>query len=333
MVRSLKKTIARVPQRTLLVGAGAAALAVGAGAFFLIRRGASVSVSDSSVAACRAAIPVDPGLKPTGAMLGGHFYSGQDAAHVAWLKDYLARRAASESGEAKRGTLAFAALQGREGSTAAVNTYDNQVFTWGTGWGGLGGLPMVMNRLVSASPAVVAKLAACGVKYTGNGSWAIDDGKGTVVTGKTPALQVIRGTPALMNLFIHLAKDPATREAVADAQLGAFLASSGTFAGSNEVATQALYNFVAHLKHWAPGFVAVDSAAAGVPGGPSEDRDRALAAAVVRVFYDKAPAKSYVRTGWKQLQGYALRDMKADGLDVGGDPLFTASEPPSKGIS
>jgi hypothetical protein len=189
---------------------------------------------------------------------------------------------------------------------------------------------MVMNRLISASPEVSSRLAVCGVRYTGSGAWAIDDGSGKVVTGKAPALQVIRGTPALLHLFIHLAKNPATRGPVADAQLGAFLASSGTFSGSETIATQALYNFVSHLKHWAPGFVSVDTASAEVPGAPNEERDRQLVPAIVRAFYRKAPANSYVRNaqGWKQLQGYALRDMKADGLDVSDDPMLTASEPP-----
>lgn len=309
------------------------ATAAGVAAFLgrdrIVGAAASLSPGGGSTAACRESVPVEPGLKKTSAMLGGHFYNGQDAAHVAWLKGYLTKKAESESGEKRRGVLAFAALQGREGSTAAVNTYDNQVFTWGTGWGGLGGLPMVMNRLISASPKVAARLAACGVTYAGNGSWSIVDSAGKTVAGKTPALQVIRSTPALMNLFIQLAKDASTREAVADAQLGAFLASSGTFSGSEAVATQALYNFVAHLKHWAPGYASgsVETAASEIPGSPSEERDRLLAPAIVRAFYNKAPAGSYVHKGWRQLQGY-VRDMKEDGLDVTGDPTLAAPDPP-----
>lgn len=313
--------------RLALLASGA--IAVGGGVWLAKAKLIAGGVSPRGYAACRASVPIEPGLKKTSAMLGGHFYNGQDAAHVAWLKDYIANRAASESGEKRRGALAFAALQGREGSTAAVNTYDNQIFTWGTGWGGLGGLPMVMNRLISASPKAAARLAACGVTYAGNGSWSIVGDDGKTVTGKTPALQVIRATPALMNLFIQLAKDPSTREAVADAQLGAFLASSGTFAGSETIATQALYNFVSHLKHWAPGYAsgAVESAASEFPGSPSEERDRMLAPAIVRAFYRKAPAGSYVHKGWKQLQGY-VRDMRTDGLDVTGDATLSASEPP-----
>jgi hypothetical protein len=289
----------------------------------------STSVAAGSVAACRASVPVEPLLKPTKIMKGGHVYSA-DPAQFAYLKEYLARKADQTSGEDKRRVLAFRALQGREGSTAAINTYDNQILTWGTGWSGLGGLPEVMDRLVASSPAVVARLKACGVEYLGHGQWSIVDDSGKVVTGKQEALQVIRKTPALIYLFIDLAKNPATRDAVTDAQLATFMVGSGKIPGSETIATQALFNFVTHLKHWAPSAMrgVVEAAGQAVPGEPSEDRDRLLAPEIVRRFVGQGP--SYVKnsSGWKQLQGYALRDMKADGLDVSGDPVITAAEPP-----
>jgi hypothetical protein len=317
-----------------------------AGFFFLGRKGAANpsgqgtteggAAPPSSVAACRAAVPVEPGLHATKDMLGGHIYSGNDPAHVAYLRSYLDAKAEAATGETKRGVLAFRALQGREGSTAAINSYDNQVVTWGTGWGGLGALPLVMDRLTASSPAVVATLAACGVRYLGGGRWAVDDGTGKVVEGKAEALQVIRATPALLNLFIHVAKNPSTRDAVTDAQLGTFLATSAKVAGSEQLATQALFNFVAHLKHWAPGYVvpphgktAVETAAAAVPGQPSEARDRQLAPEIVKAFYGNAGPKAYIVGSWKsQVQRYALHDMRDDGLDVTGDPVLSASSPP-----
>ncbi len=278
-----------------------------------------------SVETCRAAVPVEPGLKPTSALLGGHIYSGNDPELVAWLKDFLARRAEEVDPQYRRGVLAFAALQGREGSTAAVNTYDNQVFTWGTGWGGLGGLGRVMDTLVQNADARDA-LAACGVQYLGSNTWAVVDESGGVVTGKREALEVIRRTPALLDLFIHLAKDPQTREAVAEAQLDAFLKTSGNLPGSDTIATQALFNFATHLKHWAPGYMqgVVEEAASRVPGEPSPERDARLAPEVVRGFY--ARAGKWV-PDWRQMQTY-VRHMREDGLDVVSDPLLAASTPP-----
>ncbi len=57
----------------------------------------------------------------------------------------------------------LSAFQAREGSTAAINTYDNQIVAWGTGWGGLGWLGKVMER-ATASDAVREALGAAGVR-------------------------------------------------------------------------------------------------------------------------------------------------------------------------
>lgn len=285
---------------------------------------------ESGVTACRVALPSEPKLTRSGK---GYIDTGHDPVFIAWLKGYLAQKADAASGEAKRATLAFTALQDREGSTAAINTWDNQIFTWGTGFSGLGTLPMVMSRLVASSPAAVKRLADCGVKYLGAGNWSIDDGAGHVVTGKAPAMEAIRASIPLQNLFIALAKEPATREAVVDAQLGVFLASSGSFPSSTTIATQALYTFVSHLKHWAPGWAggAVTKAAAVVPGAASVERDKQLAPAIVQAFYAAAPANAYIVKQWTQLKGY-VRDMAHDGLDVTGDPVLAAASPPSKDL-
>lgn len=314
----------RLPSRPKFL---AAALSlIGLGALMMRRRDDDASTGD--VEACRAAVPIDPGLKSTSAMLGGHFYMGSDPAHIAYLKTRLQSLADAASGEDRRRILAFSALQGREGSTAAINSYDNQIVTWGTGWGGLGGLPAVMDRLVAASPAFVERLKACGVEYLGNGQWRVVDG-GEVVTGKKEGLQAIRRQPVLLHLLIHLAKDPATRDAVTDAQLATFKAQAGSIPGSETIATQALFNFAAHLKHWAPAYMAgvVESAASAVAGAPTEARDRELAPEIVRGFYAKAKGYAW-RPDWKQLQGY-VRDMKNDGLDVTSDSVLAASVPPT----
>jgi hypothetical protein len=274
------------------------------------------------VTSCRSAVPVEPGLKP---YKSGHMYGGADPTHLAYLRGHLALRAEAASGEDRRRILAFLALQGREGSTAAINTYDNQILTWGTGWGGLGMLGSVLERL-RGSEAFVKALAACGVRYVGHGEWEVDDGSGKLVKGKRPALELIKATPALLHLLIHLARDPATRDAVTDAQLDAFKATSGNLPGSETIATQALFTFAAHLKHWAPGYMdgVLAEADRAVPGSPSPERDRLLAPEIVKGFYRRA--KGWI-PDWRQLQGY-VRDMKADGLDVTGDPILSAGAPP-----
>lgn len=298
--------------------------------FYVVAR-LALAHGASPVLACRAAVRPVPGLKTTSAMKGGHVYSGTNPTHVAWVKGYLDRRAAEASGDDARAVLAFRALQGREGSTSAVQTYDNQVLTWGTGWGGKGALGRVMGLLTARSPAVVQALKSCGVEYLGQNKWRVVDEDGRTVEGTEDALQVIRRTPALLALFVHLAEDPATREDVAAAQLDAFRALAGKVEGGGAIATQALYTFAAHLQHWAPEYMkgVVEEAARAVPGPPSPARDQRLAPLMVRGFYRRAPHGSYPWAQWAQLQRYALRDMKEDGLDVSHDPVLTASAPPS----
>jgi hypothetical protein len=279
------------------------------------------------VAACRAAVLVEPELHPTNAMRGGYVYYGRDPDLLSYLHGYLASVSAAATNP--RSVLAFAALLQREGSTAAINTYDSQLFTWGVGWGGLGGLPRVMDQLAS-DPMVSAALAACGVWYIGGGNWTVIDGSGHAVTGKAEALQVIRQTPALLNLFIQVAKDPNTRDAVANAQLAAFLATSGNVPAGSTISTQALYNLVTHLQHWAPNYMTgvLEAAAKATPGSPSPDRDRSLARQIVQGFYARAMGHGWV-PDWHQTQQYVLKDMAVDGLDVSGDPVLAAASAPN----
>lgn len=279
------------------------------------------------IAQLRAAVPVEPGLKKWGA---GHVYGGaSDRAHLAYLKDYLDGRAASASAADHRKIRAFWAFQGREGSTAAINTYDNQIVTWGTGWGGLGGLGKVMGRAV-ADEAVRDALGRCGVRYRGGNEYdVVDLDAGVVVTGRREALEVMRRSVPLLHLLIDIARSPATRDAATEAQLLTFMEGSANIAGADAIATQALFNFVAHLMHWAPGYAVgcLVWAAPQVGGEPSEDGDRRLAVLVGRYFYARAQKSRWI-PDWKQFQLY-FRHMKEDGLDCLDDPFIQAAAPPS----
>lgn len=279
------------------------------------------------IAQNRAAVPAEPGLKPWGA---GHMYAGSaDKAHLACLSGYFEARAAKASPADRRKILAFRAFQAREGSTAAINTYDNQIVTWGTGWGGLGILGKVMDR-ACASDAVRDALGAAGVRYRGSNVYDVVDLEAkAVVTGGREALEVMRRSVPLLHLLIDLARSPATRDAVTEAQLRTFMESSGNVSGADAVATQALFNLIAHLKHWAPGYVigCLEWAVPQAGDGPSADRDRRLAPLVGRYFYGKARKYRWI-PDWKQFQLY-FHHMKADGLDCLDDPFIRAAGPPA----
>jgi hypothetical protein len=275
----------------------------------------------------RGAVPVEPGLKPWG---GGYMYAGAgDASHRAYLETYLTDRVAKASPGDRRKILAFKALLSREGSTTAINTYDNQVVTWGTGWGGLGWLGQVMGRAV-ADETLRETLGRSGVRYRGKNVYdVVDLDAKQVVTGMKPALQVVQRSLPLLYLLIGVARDPATRDAATDAQLRTFMEGSGNISGSDAIATQALFNLIAHLKHWAPGYVigCLEWAVPQAGDGPSEDRDRRLAVLAGRYFFGKAHRTKWIPS-WKQFQLY-WQHMKADGLDCLSDPFIQAAAPPS----
>lgn len=280
------------------------------------------------IEAARAAVPVEPGLKPH---RKGHMYTGaSDRAHVAYLREHLTARAERASAADRRKILAFLAFQSREGSTAAINTYDNQIVTWGTGWGGLGWLGKVMERTALHEPARDA-LGRCGVRYRGRSIYDVVDLESrAVVTGKKDALEVIRRSPALLHLLIDIARNPATRDAATGAQLVTFMEGSANITGAEAVATQALFNFIAHLRHWAPGYVmgCLEWAVPQAEGEPSPERDRRLATLVGRYFYGKASKTKWI-PDWKQFQLYFTRHMKEDGLDASSEPFIRAPAPPA----
>ena len=276
----------------------------------------------------RASIPAEPALKPWGK---GHIYFGNtDKPHIAYLKAYFEQRAARVSPSDRRKIMAFRAFQSREGSTASINTYDNQIVTWGTGWGGLGLMGKVVGFAV-ANRTVRDRLGGAGVRYRGKNVYdVVDLASKRVVTGSKPALEVMRGSLPLLYLLIQAARDPSTRDAVTEAQLRAFMEGSANIPGSDEIATQALFNLVAHLKHWAPGYTigCLEWALPRAGGGePSVDRDRILAPLIGRYFYGKARKYKWI-PDWKQFQLY-WKHMKDDGLDCLSDPFITASAPPS----
>lgn len=284
----------------------------------------------AAIKAAREGIPSEPGLKPH---QGGYVYSGgSDKTHVAFVKEHLSARAAAASPADKRRVLAFLALQGREGSTTAINTYDSQIVTWGTGGGGRGGLGRVM-QLAVQNDAVRRLFYDCGFRYLGRQAYdVVDVPAKKVISGTTAALYVVRSSTQLLTMLIHCGRGASTRSAVLEAQLAAFVEGSGNITGADMIATQALFNLMTHLKHWAPAYVvgALEAVAPLVPSGPpSVERDKLIAPLVGRYFYGKARKTKWIPSfGQFKLCWAHMRD---DGLDCMDDPFIKASAPPTEG--
>jgi hypothetical protein len=281
----------------------------------------------SEMNAARLAIPREDKMRAHGK---GYMYAGlEDKAHVAYIHEYLQKRMATASPADKRKYAAFRAFQTREGTTAAINTYDNQIVTWGSGWGGLGWMGNVMWHLRS-NDAVYKLFGECGLRYRGKSTYdVVNLETKRVITGKKEALEVIRSSLPLIYMLIHAARSLETRDVVIDAQIKTFLISAGNVGKAEEIATQALFNMVAHLRHWAPAYAdgSIEWAITQLPpGAPSVERDKRLAVLVGRYFYGKARKFQWI-PDWKQFQIY-WQHMKQDGLDCLDDPFIRATTYP-----
>lgn len=286
-------------------------------------------ITPESIVAFRKTLPDIPG-KVVREKKGIMYVGRDDTSHLAWLRERLTELAEAESNQARRrGIQAFNDLLKREGSTTALNTYDNQILTWGVGFGGKAGLlPSVLSRLAGTRAA--ATLAAGGFSFIGKNQYEIADADGKPVRGNANALELVRTVDALPKLLVFVARDPVTREDVLRAQLETFLQFGGKVEAQEEAATQALFNLIAHLKHWAPGFGngSLAWAAKQVPGPPSRARDVNLAEKALEYFYSKAKKIGGWIPSWPQAKGY-WKHMVEDGLsEAAGHPILSMPEPP-----
>jgi hypothetical protein len=91
---------------------------------------------------------------------------------------------------------------GHEGSVSSINTYDNAVLTWGTGWAAPGRLPALMARLPQT---VKDRLLDVGLAYQG-GWLALDTDKREVLKGGD-ALQYARFNTRLLSAMYAMGFD------------------------------------------------------------------------------------------------------------------------------
>lgn len=289
-----------------LIGMGAIASGI------WLASGSSISPSMRAFETARKKAPEPP--EPLVRVKNGLMYVGrQDVAHRSYVKQTLEGMAAkAETADDRRFLLAFLSLQELEGNTAAINTWDNQIFTWGTGFSALGGLSCVMNRLKD-NEVIKRRLQSVGVVYQGDGKWNVaDTKKGQWLAGK-PGLRALAASRGMLKTFIAIAREPATRDAVMAAQAACFVNNQKAVLGSlAKVQSQALVNFITHLVHWAPGLMR------GVLETASGQNDEQTAREVLAAFVANAKRRGFPLSE-KQLRLYWAR-LRDDGLPVGEYP-------------
>jgi len=243
-------------------------------------------------------------------------------------------------------------MNGREGPTSAINTYDPAIVTWGMGWALKGGLPRVLGRLYEIEAAqssdpekhfVQKFFYLCGFMYDAGKYYVVDTEKATVwienlskpkkppptpPPGETKgeALRVLHDVEELHFMWVQAARDDLTRATITRAQRDVFVGptGTGTVAQADKIQTAALYTFLAHLQHWTGDkfdFVAWAQGPNARPklsaSLPSAKGDEELAIQAVHRFYNKRSPDIH-RNIFTQVRTYwkemTVDDTKDEGL-------------------
>ncbi len=151
---------------------------------------------------------------------------------------------------------------GSEGGVASINTYDNQIVTWGKGMGAKGLLPEVINNLFSARPDIRAMFLQAGIALVGNQWFVVNTTDNTIYTGDA-ALGIIQSDTQLLSLLIEIGENEAYKESALDAQWKAILNHAGKVKDYVYSEEENRYKdfwsdesvaLAAHLDHWLPGY-------------------------------------------------------------------------------
>ncbi len=218
---------------------------------------------------------------------------------------------------------ACGAVMHQEGLPAAINTYDGTVLTWCSGFAAQGKLQWVFTK-ISRDPIVRKVMYLCGFRYEGtplDGAYQVVDLRGHIPVvvfrdnfshceqrhpdnasrillrknqrdyAAYKVLRVFVEQIELLWMLIALSRDDLTRKTVFDANYEA-LESLIDVGGAEEIASEALYVFIAEVVHnWGIGKAGAtgvikwakdhfDATEKQLPKG--EERDRAFAKAAFR---------------------------------------------------
>jgi hypothetical protein len=147
---------------------------------------------------------------------------------------------------------------GHEGTLDSINTYDNQILTWGKGFSAhSGSMNEVLEIMFRLDPEAKKVMLRAGIDCERNPkSWKVVNGEtGMIETGDN-ALRLLQFDPKLLGVFVTLGRAPEHGPYALEAQWQAMkkpgnAAAVPTYAWNWPEAAIAL---AAHLSHWSPAF-------------------------------------------------------------------------------
>ncbi len=268
------------------------------------------------------------------------------AAHAKWANEWIDKKIAATTGGSRADShvaTTFKGLYTKEGLPAAMQTYDNQVVTWGVGQGAKGNGKETI-ALLKKDAEMKAILDGFGFEYDKK-HWTMHvvDTKQKKVISSTPGdpkkidtwgnddrhippLEAWRRQMDLLTAFIGIAEDAATRDRCAEAQYAIYKHTSTRWSGQDKVFSYSLYLMIAHLFAWLPAAgdlaIYVENEWKAIGGDtPSNANDAKMAPRILRAFITagrKLGRKTGKITPEKVLsiaRDHVWRDYRADSLE------------------
>ncbi|MCC6463581.1 MAG: hypothetical protein IT260_24135, partial [Saprospiraceae bacterium] len=191
---------------------------------------------------------------------GGYMYLGTNPGLPSNLQ---------ETDKDKTGRIEYKASQivwkevGSEGGTSSINTYDDQVVTWGKGFSGAAGsMQEALGNLFAADAGIKSMFRAAGVALNGR-DWVVVDTASAKIATQGAALKIIQQDKRLLSLLIEVAENDQYKQKALDAQWKTITAHAGKVPdyvfdkAGNKYADEwsdGAVAFAAHMSHWLPGY-------------------------------------------------------------------------------
>ena len=292
-----------------------------------------------------------------------HYDYKPGASHEKWAKSWVQKKI-DAVGPGDQRVLshiasAFMRMLQHEGLPASLQTYDNQIVTWGVGLGAKGDGKEAFTHL-NKDPKMKKLLDDLGINFDKStvAYQVVHLDKKKVISSRAPikekkenlgtdlrhivALQAWREQPDLLSAIIGISEDPATRDAVMESQWAVYLSNSTRWTGQDKVFSLSLFFMITHMFHWLPaignGGVYVHREFEAVGGGtPSFETDQKIAPRIIRSCI--AYAKIYAETPYAKANGFnykhvraitrdhVWRDFRSEAKKEGFDPGALALDP------
>jgi len=197
-------------------------------------------------------------LMPTSVGFGGHVYYGTPKQGK---PDPIPTSLKGSSSIKDKAQKAVWKELEKEGGTSSINTYDDQIFTWGRGFSGKTFLKGILQDLLSSNASIKEKFTSVGVGVDANNNIMVVDTKSGNITSGNAALYLIRSDTRLMSFFIEVGENKSTKQASADAQWKVISKNAGNIpdfvydAKTNKYKDKWSDDAVAlcaHFEHWLP---------------------------------------------------------------------------------